>query len=203
MDAKKMGGFIAARRRALGLTQNQLAAQLHVTDKAVSRWERGRGCPDIGLLQPLAGALGISLVELMQAERAASTPLTPPQTEDILARQMIREIRHRQYTAYLIGTAVCFAALVLCIGAWFPLLLIPYDITQDPAAYSRWLTAGQWSGPGFVIAFIGLCADSISALLTMAEKLPRLRTVLLMIAAAAALCGFGLLCAACGLVFPV
>ena len=54
MDAKSFGAFIADQRRTLGLTQAEVAARLHVTDKAVSRWERGVGLPDINTLEPLA-----------------------------------------------------------------------------------------------------------------------------------------------------
>ena len=61
MDAKMFGAFLAQVRRAQGLTQAELAEQLHVTDKAVSRWERGVGLPDINTLEPLADALGLSL----------------------------------------------------------------------------------------------------------------------------------------------
>ena len=50
MDAKKFGNFIAQARREQKLTQAQLAQRLHVTDKAVSRWERGLGFPDIGTI---------------------------------------------------------------------------------------------------------------------------------------------------------
>ena len=58
MDVKMFGAFLAQVRRAQGLTQAELAEQLHVTDKAVSRWERGVGLPDINTLEPLADALG-------------------------------------------------------------------------------------------------------------------------------------------------
>ena len=54
MDAKTFGAFLARIRKARGLTQAGLAEQLHVTDKAVSRWERGIGLPDINTLEPLA-----------------------------------------------------------------------------------------------------------------------------------------------------
>ena len=57
MDREMLGRFIAQRRKELNLTQRELAEALHVTDKAVSKWERGAGCPDISLLEPLAEAL--------------------------------------------------------------------------------------------------------------------------------------------------
>lgn len=69
MDAKAFGTFLAETRRAKGLTQSALAEQLHVTDKAISRWERGLGFPDINTLEPLADALGLTLAQLMHADR--------------------------------------------------------------------------------------------------------------------------------------
>lgn len=69
MDAEKFGSFLQARRKELGMTQAELAEKLYVTAKAVSRWERGIGFPDIKLLQPLADALDVSIVELMHAEK--------------------------------------------------------------------------------------------------------------------------------------
>ena len=69
MDAKKFGAFVQEQRKALGMSQSELAEQLHVTAKAVSRWERGVGFPDIKLLQPLADALGVTIVELIHGER--------------------------------------------------------------------------------------------------------------------------------------
>lgn len=68
MDAKTIGQMIRTRREAKGMTQSQLAAALSVSDKAVSRWETGRGFPDFTLLSPIAEALGISISELMQGE---------------------------------------------------------------------------------------------------------------------------------------
>lgn len=65
MDTRDFGTFLSRIRKARGLTQAGLAEQLHVTDKAVSRWERGIGLPDINTLEPLADALGLSLSDLM------------------------------------------------------------------------------------------------------------------------------------------
>lgn len=70
MDVQKLGAFIQSRRKDLGMTQGELGAKLNVTDKAISRWERGVGFPDIKLLEPLAEALQISILELMRCEQA-------------------------------------------------------------------------------------------------------------------------------------
>lgn len=68
MDPIKTGRLIRTMRMEKGLTQQQLAEQLHVGDKAVSKWERGAGCPDISLLPMLADALGIGLEGLLAGE---------------------------------------------------------------------------------------------------------------------------------------
>ena len=75
MDAKKTGELIAARRRELGLSQEELAARLHVTDKAVSKWETGRGMPGIESLEPLAEALGLSVSEILGGRRLTAEEL--------------------------------------------------------------------------------------------------------------------------------
>ena len=64
MDAKSFGVFLAQQRKKQGFTQAELAEQLHVTDKAVSRWERGIGLPDINTLEPLANALQMTLIRV-------------------------------------------------------------------------------------------------------------------------------------------
>ena len=69
MDARTFGNYLSRMRKAQGMTQAELAEQLHVTDKAVSRWERGIGLPDINTLEPLADALGLTLADLYALPR--------------------------------------------------------------------------------------------------------------------------------------
>ncbi len=69
MDPGKFGAFVALCRKEKNMTQLELAQELKVTDKAVSRWERGKGFPDISLLVPLAEALDITVLELMNSEK--------------------------------------------------------------------------------------------------------------------------------------
>ena len=73
MEAKKFGQFIAGIRKEKKMTQAELAEKIHVTDKAISRWERGLGFPDIQTLEPLAQVLGISVLELMRSEKKKPT----------------------------------------------------------------------------------------------------------------------------------
>ena len=70
MDSKVFGQFIAAMRKENNMTQAELAKIIGVTDKAVSRWERGKGFPDINTLEPLAKSLGISVLELMRSQKS-------------------------------------------------------------------------------------------------------------------------------------
>ena len=72
MDPIKTGKLIRALRTDLGLTQQQLAVRLHVGDKAVSKWERGAGCPDLSLLPALAEVLGVGLESLLAGELDAN-----------------------------------------------------------------------------------------------------------------------------------
>lgn len=69
MDAEKIGQFIYKLRTDKNLTQSQLADNTHVTNKAISRWERGIGFPDISLLEPLSNELGVSILELLKGEK--------------------------------------------------------------------------------------------------------------------------------------
>jgi len=69
MDPQKFGAFIASVRKEKHMTQSDLAEKLRVTDKAVSRWERGLGFPDIHSFEPLANALEVSVLELIRSEK--------------------------------------------------------------------------------------------------------------------------------------
>lgn len=68
MNYDKIGKFIAKKRKEKNMTQNDLAKELKLTDRAISRWERGVGCPDISLLEPLSKILETSVLELLHGE---------------------------------------------------------------------------------------------------------------------------------------
>lgn len=70
IDKERFGAFLAVLRKEKGLTQRALAERLYVSDKAVSKWERGLSLPDVALLTPLSEALGVGVAELLRGERA-------------------------------------------------------------------------------------------------------------------------------------
>lgn len=69
MDTNKIGSFIKELRISRNMTQKELAEKINCTDKAISRWETGRGVPEVSLLMPLSKALGVSVNELLMGER--------------------------------------------------------------------------------------------------------------------------------------
>ena len=97
MDATMLGEKITALRKEKGMTQKDLAALLHVTDKAVSKWERGLNFPEITLLEPLASALNTSVVQLLSLEDASKEKVA--ETFTMLSaeekRQLIKEMKNK------------------------------------------------------------------------------------------------------------
>lgn len=66
MDNDKSGALISSLRKEKGYTQRQLAEALHVSDKAVSKWECGLGCPDVSLLGALSSVLGVNIEKILE-----------------------------------------------------------------------------------------------------------------------------------------
>lgn len=116
MDNAKTGAFIKALRTEKGLTQRELAERLHITDRAVSKWERGLSAPDIALLEPLAEILEVSVVELIRGERVPEEEHTPVMEEH--AREVLvysgQEMRRRERSARktVILFTVCFLVVL-------------------------------------------------------------------------------------------
>ena len=113
MDVKRTGSFIAEMRKGKNMTQAELAAKLQVTDKAVSRWERGVGYPDITLLEPLAGQLGVTVLDILRGEKTFPDKMTGEETEQTVAETVrLAAVQRRQAVRRVI-----LLAIVMLIGA--------------------------------------------------------------------------------------
>lgn len=119
MDAKTFGAFLGRMRRNRGMTQAELAGQLNVTDKAVSRWERGVGLPDINLLEPLAKALGISLADLMHCHDAEEEKAEEVTLEDFLSmlrKQRTLDWRSVRLAMFWLSMLLAAVGMIACKG---------------------------------------------------------------------------------------
>ena len=110
----EIGQVIRKYRKEKDMTQKQLADQLHITDRAVSKWERGVCAPDISLLEPLAEILEVSIVELIQGERAKA-----PQEAETSAREIISYSQNevRRKVRGIQKKYLAIAALALAVAA--------------------------------------------------------------------------------------
>lgn len=107
MDAERTGRFLAELRKEKGWTQAELAQQLGVSDKAVSRWETGRGLPDTALLLPLAAVLGVSVGELLAGEHMDAEQRVRRADDQILDAL--------RYSRRMSGWTVDIALLILAV----------------------------------------------------------------------------------------
>ena len=116
MNTEKIGSLIAKLRKEKGLTQKELADQLHITDRAVSKWERGLGCPDISLLDDLAKILGVSISSLLngeeEVEKAIKTTITyVTESRKQKVKQFVNQLLLMTMSFFLVLTLLIFLTL--------------------------------------------------------------------------------------------
>ena len=115
MDQKKIGKFIAERRKSLNMTQRELAGKLGVTDRAVSKWENGRCMPDLSLLQPLSRNLKVGVNDLLSGEMVSDKELRKKSEENLATMakmNYLNSFRHGFWGFYLLGIAL----LIYCLA---------------------------------------------------------------------------------------
>ena len=151
MDAAVFGRFLAETRRARNMTQAELAGRVGVTDKAVSRWERGVGFPDINTLEPLAAALGLTVPELLRSRRdEAPQPLSDRDVTELLqsAVTMARENQRQDRTATLLAILVTVLAGTPAVGAYL------YLRNREDRASRRIYGCFLLAGTGLTLALL-------------------------------------------------
>lgn len=111
-NTNSIGSFLAALRKANGLTQKQLAEKLNVSDKAISRWERDECAPDLSLIPVIAEIFGITSDELLRGQRAAPDAVPTPQAEE-KSKKRLQYLLNQIQTRYKIQSliSVCIAVV--------------------------------------------------------------------------------------------
>lgn len=125
MDQIKIGQFIAQKRKEAGFTQRQLADILNISDKTVSKWERGNGLPEVSLMLPLCKALQINVNELLSGE-----DLTDANYKQKAEENMMDFAREREESKKKIILAAVVSVMALVAGFTLMLLTKKLEMAQ-------------------------------------------------------------------------
>ena len=153
MDQVKIGLFIQQMRKDAGMTQKELAERLQISDKTVSKWETGKGVPDVASLNPLCQIFSISVNELLSGEKISPGEYNIKAENNILS--LLEEniaVRKRSVVSIVIGTILLLAGVMMFFGftssklIWYldlPSLLMPGCLCSAVVLLSGKRTAGE------------------------------------------------------------
>ena len=129
MNQIKIGEFISSQRRKNNLTQAALAEKLGITDRAVSKWERGKGLPDASLMLDLCEILGITVNELLNGEKISME--NNNQKNEQLLLEMAKELEKKNKTIWSSMWAIMTVSITALIaGLFITTFLIPDGVWQ-------------------------------------------------------------------------
>ena len=140
MEKKTMGSFLSALRKASGMTQKDLAELLHVSDKAVSRWERDECAPDLALIPVIAEIFGVTCDELLRGARANASEAEPNPNTTAKVEKQRQWILKKTLSQYKSRTLLAASASLLGLFA---------AVAATEGFYQR--TLGFWLGAAFVL----------------------------------------------------
>ena len=113
MTTKECGAFIAELRKQKNLTQKQLAEKLNVSDKAISRWETGKGYPDVSSLVALSEFFSVSVNELLAGDRIEKAALSEVAEKNVIDAIASKEKSDKKKNVALIVVSIAFTVLLL------------------------------------------------------------------------------------------
>lgn len=135
MDQIKIGKFIAEQRKSKNLTQSQLAEKLFITDKAVSKWERGKAMPDSSIMLKLCEILEISVNDLLSGAKTQNDE----QNNERLLLAMAKEIEQKNKTIWTTMWIIMTVSMIALLGGSF---LVYFFVPE-----------GVWQ----LVAVLGIC----------------------------------------------
>lgn len=137
MNQEKIGKFILKLRKEKNMTQSELASRINVTDRAVSKWENGRGMPELSLMKPLCNELGITINELLNGDR-----ITDETYQEILEENIISTIDYKDKNSQLNyrKSTIFFTLLIILAIATISMFLIDTRrmLNNENVLFSTW-----------------------------------------------------------------
>lgn len=135
MDNIKIGEFIQKQRKEKGMTQAEVAQKLNVTNKAVSKWETGKGMPDIYLIESLADILGVTISELIKGEKISENEVKHEtivkETISIAKEEISKKNKLVKRLTISFGIVLVLVLLVNIVANIFPLYDSDLHYTQE------------------------------------------------------------------------
>ena len=114
MNYNKIGNFIAEKRKEKGLTQKELAEKIGVTDKAVSKWERGLGCPDVSILEVLASTLDVSILEILKGRTIENEIIKVTEANDYVKESLnYSKVQTKEKLKIILSKLICFFIILI------------------------------------------------------------------------------------------
>ena len=182
MNQIQIGRFIAASRKAQGLTQRQLADKLGISDKTVSKWERGKGLPEVGLMLPLCASLDITVNDLLSGERVSDANYQKKAEENIMdlmkengenKRRMLLSVICAVITVIAVCALVVIASLLeMPVIVRVALLIFAAAVaaTGIGAAAVLDVKAGYYQCPHCHAVFVPTMAQYVKGLHTLTRR---------------------------------
>lgn len=183
MDQSKTGKFIAEERKRKNYTQRQLADFLGISDKTISKWERGKGFPEVSLLLPLCDELEITVNELLTGERLQEVDYKKKAEENMVNFMKEKEenrIKLRLSTLLLVVSLLAFGTLINVINVYTEVIGVPDKVLLMTVActifiigivvfmqgertigYYKCSHCGETFVPGFVSYVIGMNVTTV------------------------------------------
>ena len=182
MDQLKIGRFIAQTRKAQGLTQRQLADALAISDKTVSKWECGKGLPEVSLMLPLCGALDITVNDLLTGERVAEGDYQKKAEDNMM--DLMRENQENKRNMALSIVCGVITVIAVCalatIAAFLPLpvwgrgiliaLALATAVAGIGAAAVLEVKAGYYQCPHCKALFVPTMGDYVRGYHTLTKR---------------------------------
>lgn len=138
MNYDKIGIFIQKKRKDKNLTQKQLAEKIGVTDRAISKWERGQGCPDVSILEILSNELGCSILELLKGREIENEVIPVTEADDYIRESMkISENKFRIISNKMVEIMIIFIILLLGYLNVVQIMYVEKKYEMDFSSYNR------------------------------------------------------------------
>lgn len=114
MNYETIGKFISKKRKEKGFTQKELAEKIGVTDKAVSKWERGLGCPDVSILELLANQLDVSILEILKGRMVENEVIKLTEANDYVKESLnYSKVQTKEKLKIILSKLICFFIILI------------------------------------------------------------------------------------------